>query len=91
MTRLITIEQATSMIGHKVRALGVCGIGEGVTVVGILEKLEHGDAIVLVNRMPFLVNKNTLELVNGRCQNCENVISDAEAFNQVCFECGKKV
>jgi hypothetical protein len=94
---LVTIEEAKSMIGKKVKALGVCGITEGVTIVGILDRLEHGDAIVKISHgkkeysLPCLANKNTLELVNGSCGHCDNALSDAEAFNQVCFECGKKV
>jgi len=94
---LVTIEQAKKMIGKKVKALGVCGITDGVIVVGILDRLEGGDAIVKISHgskeysLPCLVNKNTLKLANGSCDNCDNAISDAEAFNQICFGCGKKV
>lgn len=92
-----TIAEVKEMMGKKVKAVGVCGITEGVTVTGILESLEHGDVIVRIpygskgNTIPCLANKNTLELANGSCDNCDNAISDAEAFNQVCFGCGKKV
>lgn len=94
---MITIAEATKMIGHKVKAVGVCGITEGVTIVGILNRIENGDAVVKISHgdkgyvLPCLANKNTLELVNGSCEHCDNVITDAEAFNQVCFGCGKKV
>jgi len=93
---LVTIEEAKAMIGKKVKAEGVCGITNGVIVTGILDRLENGDAIVnithgkKVNSLPCLVNKNTLELANGSCDHCDNAISDAEAFNDVCFQCGKK-
>ena len=96
MASIVFISEANAMIGHKVKAIGCCGIYDGVSVVGILTRLENGDAIVMVdygsrrNVLPCLVNKNTLELANGSCSNCENPISDAEAFNQVCFKCGKK-
>ena len=93
---IVTIAEATKMIGHKVKAVGCCGMTDGVAITGILEKIENGDAIVLVDHgdrkaiLPCLVNKNTLELANGSCKHCENTISDAEAFNEVCFDCGKK-
>lgn len=97
MASIVFTEEANKKIGHKVKAVGCCGIYDGVTIFGILEKLQNGDAIVLVdhgvrrNVLPCLVNKNTLELVNGKCSNCEKVVSDSEAFNQVCFGCGNKV
>ena len=73
MASIVFIAEAHAMIGHKVKAVGCCGITDGVTIVGILERLENGDAIVLIdhgtrrNILPCLVNKNTLELANGKC------------------------
>ena len=46
---LVTIEEATKMIGKKVKALGVCGITEGVTIVGILDRL-----LVLPDTLPWI-------------------------------------
>jgi len=96
--KLTSIEEAESMIGERVKALGVCGQKDGITVIGTLKEIQPcGDAIVEIEYgkknfpMKCLVNRFTLELVNGRCKNCNNTISDAEAFNQVCFGCGKKV
>ena len=97
MNKHVTIEEAKGMIGKLVRAEGCCGMTDGVTIVGILDRLENGDVIVNITHgkreyvLPCLANRNTLELKNGSCDNCDNSISDAEAFNQVCFECGKKV
>lgn len=97
MASIVFIAEANAMIGHKVKAVGCCGMYNGITIVGILNRLENGDAIVMVdhgtrrNVLPCLVNKNTLELANGKCGNCEKVVSDSEAFNQTCFGCGKKV
>jgi len=96
MNKHVTIAEATVMIGERVRAVGCCGMTDGVTIVGTLDGLENGDAIVKITHgdkvdiLPCLVNRNTLELVNGSCQHCNNTISDAEQFNEVCFECGKK-
>lgn len=97
MASIVFIAEAHAMIGHQVTAVGCCGIYDGVKIVGILERLKNGDAIVMIdhgsrrNVLPCLVNKNTLELKNGKCGSCDSVVSDAEAFNQVCFGCGKKV
>jgi len=92
----VTIAEAKSMIGQRVRAVGCCGMTSGKTIFGTLDSLENGDAIVRITHgdnvdvLPCLVNRNTLELKNGSCQHCDNAISDAEAFNEQCFECGKK-
>jgi len=97
MSRHVTIAEATAMIGKEVRAEGCCGITDGVTIFGILDKLENGDAIVKISHgnrthvLPCLANRNTLELKNGSCDSCGNVICDSQAFNEVCFGCGKKV
>jgi hypothetical protein len=97
MNKHVTIAEAKAMIGKEVRAEGCCGIADGKTIFGILDRLENGDAIVKISHgsrvhvLPCLANRNTLELKNGSCDSCDNAISDAEAFNQVCFGCGKKV
>jgi hypothetical protein len=96
MNKYVTIEEAKAMIGKEVRAEGCCGITDGVTIFGILDRIENGDAIVKISQgdrkhvLPCLAIRNTLELKNGSCQHCDNTISDAEAFNEQCFECGKK-
>jgi hypothetical protein len=96
MNKHVRIEEAKAMIGKRVRAVGCCGITDGVTITGTLDRLENGDAIVKITHgkrvdvLPCLVNRNTLELANGSCQHCDNALSDAEAFNKQCFECGKK-
>ena len=93
----ISIKDAEKMIGKRVQAVGTCGMKKDVTVFGILEEVENSDTIVQIpfgskgHTIPCSVNINTLKLVNGTCDNCSSVISDAEAFNQVCFGCGKKV
>ena len=94
----ITIEEAKSMIGKRVKAVGCCGVTDGVNIKGTLHSIEsNGDAIVKITRgsridfLPCLVDRNSLELENGSCDNCGNAISNAEAFNQVCFGCGNKV
>jgi len=95
--KIVTIAEAKSMIGKLVKAEGTCGIKDGVTVFGILDRIEDGGAIVNITygsreySLPCLVDKNSLELKNGSCDNCGNVICDSQAFNQVCFGCGKKV
>jgi hypothetical protein len=88
----LNLEQLKSMIGKEVKAIGCCGIYDEHIVFGVLERFEFGGAIInLSNGQPCLVNKYTLELKNGSCENCNNTLSDSEAFNQTCFECGKKV
>lgn len=95
--KFTNIESVKGMIGKRVKAVGVCGITDGVTVTGVLESIQNGDVIVRIpqgskgNTIPCLANKNTLELINGSCDNCDSAVSDAEAFNQICFNCGKKV
>jgi hypothetical protein len=97
MAKIVTIAEVNEMIGHQVKAIGSCGIYDGVLVRGILKKLENNDVIVMLdhgsrrNVLPCSVNQNTLELVNGRCGNCNDIVSDAEAFNQTCLCCGKKL
>ena len=97
MASIVFIAEANEMIGHQVSAVGCCGIHDGVLIKGILNRLENGDAIVMVdhgarrNVLPCLVNKNTLKLANGKCKNCNNIVSNAEAFNETCFGCGKKL
>ena len=97
MNKHVTITEAEAMIGKRVKAVGCCGITDGVNIVGTLDRMDNGDVIVKitygsrVDILPCLAIRNTLELANGSCDNCDNAISDSEAFNQICFECGKKV
>ena len=97
MSKIVFMEEARAMVGERVKAVGTCGEKKDIIVTGVLEKVDSSDTIVQIafgskgHTMPCSVNKNTLELVNGRCDSCNNTITDAEAFNQVCFGCGKKV
>ena len=79
MSKIVFMEEARAMVGERVKAVGTCGTHKDVTVVGVLEKVDNQDTIVQVafgsngNTIPCSVNKNTLELVNGRCDNCNDL------------------
>lgn len=64
---IVTVERATAMIGGLVKAIGTCGIGEGVTVSGILTEVSPTPIVMVLkgkgHSQPYSVNKNTLERI----------------------------
>ena len=65
MAKIVLLEDAKKMIGGLVKAVGTCGIGDGVTVHGILLELSPMPTVLVLkgngHSQPYSVDKNTLE------------------------------
>jgi len=67
MAKIVLMKDANAMIGSLVSAVGTCGIGDGVTVNGILTQVSPMPIVMVLkgkgHSQPYAVNKNTLERI----------------------------
>ncbi len=64
---IISIADAKAMLNQKVSAVGTSGLGDGVTVEGILTQVRPYPIVMVTkknnHKQPYSVSQNTLKLI----------------------------